>query len=173
MPCTSANQALHLTGGACRLSPIRSSLMPRRQVSLIVRPHGATMRRRKFVILIVVVLAALVPLGWAFWRLASRAEEGGPPSGLLPLADAGAFPPQYRSAARAVADAIALGGERSEDFFAEVEVRRSDGMIVFHLWHRSAFEPGNRGVFGNPGGKCRDVRFDSRRGQVVKIRFWQ
>jgi hypothetical protein len=64
-------------------------------------------------------------------------------------------------------------GERPEEFFAEVEVSRANGMLVFHLWHRSAWNPENRGAVGNPGGKCRDVYFDPRRGEVTQTLFWQ
>ena len=131
------------------------------------------MRRRKLAIVIVVVLAGLVAVGWTVWRFGGRGDGDRPPAGLLPLADPGAFPAEYRPAARAVADAVAGDGERPGEFFAEVEAGRPDGAVVFHLWHRSAWEPGNRGVPGNPGGKCRDVRFDPSRGQVVETLFWQ
>jgi hypothetical protein len=131
------------------------------------------MRQRKFLLLIVVILAVLVPVGWAVWRLASRGDDSCPPAGLLSLADPGAFPAEYRSAARSVAEAVSGTGERPEEIFAEIEARHSDGMVIFHLWHRSAWEPVNRGVSGNPGGKCRDVRFDPSRGKVVETLFWQ
>lgn len=132
------------------------------------------MRHRKFAILIVVVLAAVVPAGWTVWRLTNRGDDKRSAAGLLPLADPGAFPAKYRSAARAVADAVVDSGERPSEFFAEVEAGRPDGMIVFHLWHQSAWKPGNRGfVVGNPGGKCRDVLFDPKRGQVVETLAWQ
>lgn len=133
------------------------------------------MRQRKFAILLIVGFAALVSVAGATWRLARSGEVRRPPAGLLPLADPGAFPDEYRPTARAVADALAGGGERSEEFFAQVEGSWAGaaGVVAFHLWHRSAWEPGNRTAVGNPGGKCRDVWFDSSREQVVKTLFWQ
>lgn len=131
------------------------------------------MRHRKFAIRIVVVLVVLVPIGWAVWQLAIRGDDNRMPAELLPLADPGAFPAKYRSAARIVADVVAGAGERPSEFLAEIEAGRPDGVIVFHLWHQSAWKPRNRGVVGNPGGRCRDVRFDPNRGQVVETLFWQ
>jgi hypothetical protein len=131
------------------------------------------MKRWRLSILIVVMLAGLLFLGWEVWRLTTHGDDEGPPAGLVPLADAGAFPAHRQAAARTVADAVARSGERPEEFFAEIEVARGDGVVVFHLWHRSAWDPENRGVVGNPGGKCRDLYFDPRRGEVIQTLFWQ
>ena len=131
------------------------------------------MKRRRLAILIVAILAGLLSLGWGLWRLSNHGDNMGPSSALLPLADAGAFPADRRAGARAVADAVARSGEQPEEFFAEVEVRRADGVVVFHLWHRSAWDPENQGACGNPGGKCRDVYFDPRLGEVIQTLFWQ
>lgn len=117
------------------------------------------------------MLTGLLPLTWWVWWLSSHGDNDGRPAGLLPLADAGAFPAEYQAGALAVADSLTRSGERPEEFFAEVS--HADMLLVFHLWHRSAWEPENRGVVGNPGGKCRDVYFDPRRGEVTKVLFWQ
>src|ERR1700730_16207018 len=69
----------------------------------------------------------------------SMKDNDGRPAGLLPLADAGAFPANHRATVPAVADAVTRSGEQPEEFFAEVEAGRADGMVVFHLWHRSAW----------------------------------
>jgi hypothetical protein len=131
------------------------------------------MRRRKFALVIVVVLAVLIPVGWAVWQMANHKDDSLPPAELLCLAEPDAFPAEYRSAARAVADSVTNMDEAPGEFFAEVEPRRADEVVIFHLWHRSAWQPENRGVLGNPCGKCRDVRFDLRRGQVLETLFWQ
>jgi hypothetical protein len=129
-------------------------------------------KRPRLAILLVVLLAGWLSLGWGVWSLSREEQHNRPPAGLLPLADAGAFPVDRQTAARAVADALARSGEPPEEFFAEVEDGR-DGVVVFHLWHRSAFDPENRGGHGNPGGKCRDVYFDPSRGEAIRTLFWQ
>jgi hypothetical protein len=131
------------------------------------------MRRRNVAILTIVVLAAIGPTAWAIWSLAGRGDGDGRPPGLLPLADPDTFPEDYRPGAMAVAAAVEGGGDRAGEFFAEVEASGPAGVVVFHLWHRSAWEPENRGATGNPGGKCRDIRYDPARGRVVEILFWQ
>jgi hypothetical protein len=131
------------------------------------------MKRWRLSILIVVMLTGLLFLRWEVWRLTTHGDDEGRPAGLVPLADVGAFPADRQAGARAVADAVAQSGERPEEFFAEVEVTPGNGVVVFHLWHRSAWDPVNRGVVGNPGGKCRDVHFDPRSGEVIQTLFWQ
>jgi hypothetical protein len=64
-------------------------------------------------------------------------------------------------------------GESPKEFFAKVESSNGGKVLVFHLWHQSAFESQNRGVVGNPGGKNRDVWFDVPTGKVVKMLYWR
>ena len=134
---------------------------------------GKSMKRRWFAVLMVVTLAGLLSAAWGLWRLTRQGEGYGRPAGLLPLSDAGAFAADQQAGARAVADAVVRSGERPEEFFAEVDAGSADGIVVFHLWHRSAWNPENRGVVGNPGGKCRDVYYDAKRGEVIRTLFWQ
>jgi hypothetical protein len=131
------------------------------------------MKRRRLAILLVVMLAVFLSLGWALWRQTNGGSHNGPSPGLLSLADTLSFSADRHAGARAVADAVSRSGERPEEFLAEVEVSGANGMLVFHLWHRSAWKPENRGAVGNPGGKCRDVYFDLRRGEVTHTLFWQ
>ena len=84
-----------------------------------------------------------------------------------------AFPVDYRDAARAVATSILKGGENPKEFFAEVDSENDGRVLVFHLWHQSAFEPQYAVTAGNPGGKCRDVRFDTETGKVTDTLWWQ
>ena len=99
----------------------------------------------------------------------ARPNNGRPP-GLL---DVQALPPQHRQGARAVAAALAAGGEDPQEFSCEAEEENGGRVLVFHLWHASAFLPENRGVLGNPGGKCRDVWYDVRRGRITETLYWQ
>ncbi|HBO97159.1 MAG TPA: hypothetical protein DE315_06275 [Candidatus Omnitrophica bacterium] len=98
-------------------------------------------------------------------------DQGKP--GLPALLDMEAFPEQYRDAARAVAASVAGAGEDPKEFYAQVEPKDSSRLLVFHLWHRSAFEPQNIGMLGNPGGKCRDVWYDMDSRKATKTLFWQ
>jgi hypothetical protein len=131
------------------------------------------MKRRRLAVLIVLVFAGSLSLGWRLWWLSNHGDNNGSPAALLPLDAVGEFPADRQAGARAAADAVARSGERPEEFLAEVEVNRVDGVMVFHLWHRSAWDPENQGARGNPGGKCRDVYFDPRRGKVIQTLFWQ
>ena len=84
-----------------------------------------------------------------------------------------AFPEQYREPARAVAKDLSQQGEEPKDFFTEIEPGEGGQTVVFHLWHKSAFEPQNAHMLGNPGGKCRDVWYDLESGKVTQTLFWQ
>jgi len=89
----------------------------------------------------------------------------------IPLGQTDAFPPEWREAAGAVAASVTEGGEVPGEFYAEVSAEK--GTLVFHLWHESAFLPANRGGPGNPGGKCRDVTYDTAARKVASALFWQ
>jgi hypothetical protein len=89
--------------------------------------------------------------------------------GDMRLDDPAAFPVRFREAARAVAASV---GEPAE-YVAQLELDRATDELVFHLWHQDAFRPENKAMVGNPGGKCRDVRYDRRQKKVVRTLFWQ
>jgi hypothetical protein len=107
-----------------------------------------------------VVLAVSCALAWAQAR---------PPA----LTDSAALLPEHRAAAAAVATFLTQKGENPKEFFAKIERAPSGKELVFHLWHQTAFEPQNRNVVGNPGGKNRDVYFDISSGTVSRMLFWQ
>jgi hypothetical protein len=94
-------------------------------------------------------------------------DEPKPPS----LAKADLFPARHREAVRNVGAYLAKQGEAADHFYATVE--QQEKLVVFHLWHESAFLPENRGAAGNPGGKCRDVWYDPENRSVVKVLWWQ
>jgi hypothetical protein len=88
------------------------------------------------------------------------------------------LPQSRQDAAKAVATILLVEKEVPEEFRAVVE-EADDGTLVFHLWHVSAFEvkreAAARGfsVIGNPGGKCRDIVFDTKSGKASSSLFWQ
>src|SRR5207302_10152892 len=61
------------------------------------------------------------------------------------LVDTAAFPADCQEAVNAVALSISAGGEDPKKFFATVEHEKGGRVLVFHLWHSSAFEVLNRG----------------------------
>jgi hypothetical protein len=94
-------------------------------------------------------------------------------------ADAEAFPADQREAARAVAAALKAEGEQPSAFHAEVAPEEEGKLLVFHLWHESAFEAKEKAaakggfIAGNPGGKCRDVYYDTEKKRVTQTLGWQ
>jgi hypothetical protein len=93
------------------------------------------------------------------------------------LVDTEALPENFREAARAVAASISQAGEDPKEFFAEISSESGGQVLVFHLWHTSAFTPENNPpngiVLGNPGGKCRNVYYDTKARRVTETLFWQ
>lgn len=88
------------------------------------------------------------------------------------LSESMAFPSEFRNAVKAVEESILRGGEQPSEFHVVIEGPK-DGVLTFHLWHKSAFASPNRGVNGNPGGKCRDVKFDLTTHQISSAVLWQ
>lgn len=89
--------------------------------------------------------------------------------GDLCLAEPDRFPERLREAVRAVGQSVGASAE----FWAQIEPDRRTGELVFHLWHQAAFLPANRGMLGNPGGKCRDVHYSREHKKVTRTLFWQ
>jgi hypothetical protein len=104
---------------------------------------------------------------------APTAPTDGPRTMPTQLTNIDAFAVEHRDGVRAVAASLGAGGDRAEEFFAEVEPEAGGQVLVFHVWHESAFEPRNRGAVGNPGGKCRDMKYDVRERRVTQTLFWQ
>ena len=82
------------------------------------------------------------------------------------------LPAKYQEAAKSVAAVLASEKEDPREFKAEVQ-EKGETAYVFHLWHISAFTPGNKGAVGNPGGRCRDIVYDVKSRKASKSVFWQ
>lgn len=115
----------------------------------------------------------LLVLAIATGGCSATAPTDRPRSKPTPLVNVDAFAAEYREAARSVAASLAEKGEKADEFYADVEPKEDGQILIFHLWHESVFEPQNGNVVGNPGGKCRDVRYDVRQGKVTQTSFWQ
>ncbi|MFZ5895829.1 MAG: hypothetical protein ACOY0T_32530 [Myxococcota bacterium] len=61
--------------------------------------------------------------------------------------------------------------ENPAQFFASVQT--TDDLVLIELWHESAFRPQHCNVVGNPGGKCRTLGYDARKGRITSTKFWQ
>ena len=96
--------------------------------------------------------------------IVGMATHGKPQTKPPPLTRTTPFPEQFRDAVRAVARYV----RSPQDFFAEIEPQKDGRELVFHLWHKSAFTPENIGAAGNPGGKCRDVVYDTKKHRVTQ-----
>lgn len=83
------------------------------------------------------------------------------------------FSEKYQSAINAVIEKLKEDGENPDDFYAKFEESKNSNEIIFHLWHKDAFKPENRGIRGNPGGKCRDVYYDVIQKKVTQVSFCQ
>lgn len=87
------------------------------------------------------------------------------------LTDLAALPAEFHAAAEAAANYLKGKGEEPWEFYVS-DISRKGKTIVLPLWHISAF-PLNQRVEGNPGGKCRNVEYDTVTGRITKELFWQ
>ena len=87
------------------------------------------------------------------------------------LTDLDALPAEFRVAAEAAASYLKGKGEQPSEFYVR-DIFRRDKMIVLPLWHVSAFAVEQRAL-GNPGGKCRNLEYDTVTGRITKELFWQ
>jgi hypothetical protein len=81
------------------------------------------------------------------------------------------FPEDYRVAVGSVAQELRNDREDPAEYYAEIEP--TSRALMFHLWHQDAFKEENRGLLGNPGGKCRDFLYDLELHRVTEKLFWQ
>ena len=90
----------------------------------------------------------------------------------------------HLEALAAVTGEVVRGGGMPDEYYAQVEppdedivstlkLRERRSYLVFHLWHVSAFSPENRGVDGNPGGRCMSMLYDKRQKKVVEKWGWK
>jgi hypothetical protein len=83
-------------------------------------------------------------------------------------------PELYRESVCAVIHELRKTREYPGDFFVQFpEIPTDDSVIIINLWHKSALEAVHSDIPGNPGGKCRDMYYDTRSRTVVKVQFWQ
>jgi hypothetical protein len=82
-----------------------------------------------------------------------------------------ALPAEFRSAAEAAAKYLKGKGEEPSEFYVG-DISRTGRTIALPLWHISAFPLRQRTV-GNPGGKCRNLEYDTVTGQITGELFWQ
>ncbi len=83
-------------------------------------------------------------------------------------------PALYKDAVDAVILELSNSGEKPGDFYVQFPEKPPAGtIVVLNLWHVSAFRKKQRGIPGNPGGRCRDIHYDTRQKKIVKVLFWQ
>lgn len=116
------------------------------------------------------VLSIVVILAGSGFQIGCSMERATIPSYLQGkrLTQASAFPAKHQEAIAAASRAV----EKPNEFFVEIEDSKESETIL-HLWHESAFYPENLGMTGNPGGKCRDIRFDTRTRRIISTLLWQ
>lgn len=87
------------------------------------------------------------------------------------LTDLEAIPAEFHAAAEAATNYLKGKGEKPWEFYVS-DISRKGNTIVLPLWHISAF-PLRQRVEGNPGGKCRNVEYDTVTRRITKELFWQ
>ena len=87
------------------------------------------------------------------------------------LTDLALLPVEFRAAAEAAASHLKGKGEEPSEFYVS-DISRQGNTIVLPLWHITAFPPKQR-VVGNPGGKCRNLEYDTITGRITGELFWQ
>lgn len=121
---------------------------------------------------VLVVLVASLSLS-----LACSQTKGGPvltpeAVGARPMNRVEAFEPDLREAVQAATAELLRKGDEVEEFYAEVR-KAPEGQIVLQVWHTAAFQPQNRDMHGNPGGKCRTMFFDPGAHKITQELRWQ
>lgn len=115
---------------------------------------------------IALLLLTLVVASLIGWYVTSTKEKPLPPR----LSE---LPARYQYAAKAVASILVGEQEEPKEFRAEIEEKEEGEVLVFHLWHDSAYSPENDRVIGNPGGKCRDIIYDVKTSEASRSMLWQ
>ena len=93
--------------------------------------------------------------------------------GAIPIIEPNRFPAEHREAILAATRELRNQEENPCEFFADIGESDEEFVTVVQLWHADAFRPENFGAVGNPGGKCRNMYFDSRAGSITTTLFWQ
>jgi hypothetical protein len=118
-------------------------------------------------------VAAQVPASSQDTARARAVAAGAVAVGARPLTDTSWFRSDLRAAALAVAADLRLLRDDPNEFYVTLEPRAFGTVVIFHLWHRSAFYPENAQFDGNPGGKCLDVWYDLERQAITRRLVWQ
>jgi len=87
------------------------------------------------------------------------------------LTELTALPAEFHAAAEAATSYLKGKGEQPSDFYVSGIFYRGKTIVV-PLWHISAFALKQRAV-GNPGGKCRNLEYDTVTGRITGELFWQ
>jgi len=87
------------------------------------------------------------------------------------LTELAALPAEFRAAAEAAAKYLKGKGEQPSEFYVG-DISRTGKTIILPLWHISAF-PLKQRVDGNPGGKRRNLEYDTVTGLITGELFWQ
>jgi hypothetical protein len=89
----------------------------------------------------------------------------------IKLTEIAALPAEFRTAAEAAANYLQGKGEEPSEFYVS-DISRRCKTLVLPLWHISGF-PLRQRVVGNPGGKCRNLEYDTVTGRIAGELFWQ
>jgi hypothetical protein len=89
----------------------------------------------------------------------------------IKLTELAALPAEFRAAAETAASYLKGKGEQPSEFYVS-DISRMGKIIVLPLWHISAFALKQR-MEGNPGGKCRNLEYDTVTGRITGELFWQ
>jgi hypothetical protein len=87
------------------------------------------------------------------------------------LTNLAALPAEFHAAAEAAANYLKGKGEEPSEFYVS-DISRRGKTLVLPLWHISAY-PLKQRVDGNPGGKCRNIEYDTVSGRITGELFWQ
>ena len=89
----------------------------------------------------------------------------------VPITDLFAVPAEYHVALKAAAEYLKAKGEEPSEFYVS-DISRTKETVVLPLWHKSAFQQKER-VVGNPGGKSRNLEYNTAQNKVTGELFWQ
>ncbi len=90
---------------------------------------------------------------------------------VIKLTELAALPAEFRAAAEAATNYLKGKGEEPSEFYVS-DISRRGKTLVLPLWHISAF-PLKQRVVGNPGGKCRNLEYDTVTGRITGELVWQ
>jgi hypothetical protein len=108
---------------------------------------------------------------WFVWRLPRLTLEDVMIIETIDLTGLTVLPAEFGAATVAAVNYLKAKGEQPSEFYVS-GITRKGKIIVLPLWHISAFPLKQRTV-GNPGGKCRNLEYDTVTGRITGEFFWQ